>query len=106
MELEKLSNFFGGWFIGNFYPSMLQTDSFEVSVKRFCKGDKEALHHQLSATEFTLIVSGECRIGNHLLSQDEIIRIDPFESADFEAITDVVLVAIKTPSIPLDKVLD
>jgi hypothetical protein len=105
METDKLSNYIGGWFIGNFDPSMLSTDTFEISVKRYQQGDIEAFHYQLSAIEFTVIVSGQCRIGASFLGPDDIIRIDPFESADFEALTDVVLVAVKTPSIPSDKIL-
>jgi hypothetical protein len=104
MEINNLGNFIGGWFIGNFDPSMFRTDSFEVSVKRYVQGEVEETHHQLRAVEFTIVVSGQCRIGDQLFGPDEIIRIDPLEAADFEAVSDVVLVAVKTPSIPSDKV--
>ena len=55
--------------------------------------------------EVTLIVSGQARMGNEMLNPDDIILIEPGEKYDFEALTDVVLVAIKTPSIPNDKEL-
>jgi hypothetical protein len=44
-------------------------------------------------------------MGDHTLSAGDIILLEPFEIADFEALTDVSLVALKTPSLPADKVL-
>lgn len=105
MKLDNIRNYTGGWFIGNFAPSMLPTDAFEISVKRYFQGEREAVHFQHRAVEFTVIISGKCRIGELFLGADDIIRIDPHEAADFEALTDVVLVAVKAPSIPSDKVL-
>ncbi len=93
----------GGWFLGAFRPSLLHTDEFEVCIKRYLKGDVEPVHHQLTATEFTYVISGRCRIGDVELVADDIIEIPPLVSADFEALTDVVLVAVKTPSKPDDK---
>ena len=93
----------GGWFLGAFSPSLLHTNDFEVCVKRYRKGDVEPVHYQLTATEFTYVISGLCRIGNVELEADDIIEIPPLASADFEALSDVVLVAVKTPSQPDDK---
>jgi hypothetical protein len=103
MELGNIRGYVGGWFIGAFEPTMMKTDDFEVCIKRYSKGEREALHYQIRAVEFTLVVEGNCRIGSHLLGPDDVLRIDPLEAADFEALTDVVLVAVKTPSIPSDK---
>ena len=41
MKVEKLSNMKGGWFIGNFEPSLFKTNECEVAVKSYKKGDKE-----------------------------------------------------------------
>jgi hypothetical protein len=103
MELLNARDYVGGWFIGAFEPSMWKTDEFEVCIKRYLRGQVEPRHYQLLATEFTLVVSGQCRVGPHLLGPDDVLRIDPLEVADFEAITDVVLVAVKTPSLATDK---
>ena len=72
---------------------------------RYAKGDREELHFQIQSVEFSLIVEGRCRIGDIELGPNEILRIEPLEAADFEALTDVVLVAVKVPSIPEDKKL-
>lgn len=105
VELRNVEGYQGGWFIGDFSPTMMATKDFEVCIKRYVQGDREPTHHQRVATEFTLVISGTCRIGSHRLGPDDVLRIDPLEAADFEALTDVVLVAIKTPSISSDKQL-
>ena len=94
-----------GWFVGNFEPVAHQTKQFEASVKFFKQGDTEPRHYQKIATEITVIVSGEARLNDLVVSGGDIITIFPNEAADFEALTDVALVAIKFPSIPSDKVI-
>jgi len=105
LKNSNLSDYVGGWFIGDFSPSLIRTDKFEVAVKRFRAGDTEPMHYQLTAIEITVVVSGRCRIGSRILSESDIVEIGPFESVGFEALTDVILVAVKTPSLPDDKVL-
>lgn len=105
MRIHKLNDFVGGWFIGNFTPTMSGTEDFEVCLKRYKSGDREPVHYQLSATEFTLVVEGKVRMGGLYLERDDILEIPPLVAADFEALTDAVVVAVKTPSLPSDKVL-
>ena len=103
MKKYVLSDMVGGWFIGNFEPTVLASKDFEVCLKRYKKGDKEPAHFQHTATEYTLVVSGRIRLGERCFEENEIIEIAPLEIADFESLTDSVVVAIKTPSIPSDK---
>jgi hypothetical protein len=100
-DLDKMTL---GWFIGNFTPSLFQNDSVEVGVKRFAKGDTEPMHYQLTATEWTCVISGSIRLGNLTFEQNDIVEIPPLESADFEALEDCILVVVKSPSIPADKI--
>jgi hypothetical protein len=95
----------GGWFIGNFSPSIHKTKDFEICIKRYDIGSTEPKHFQRVATEITVIISGLARIGENYLNAGDIITIEPFEALDFEAISNVTLVAIKFPSIPDDKVI-
>ncbi len=94
-----------GWFVGDFDPSILTTKEFEVAVKSFTKGDTEPIHYQRQASEITLVINGECSLAGELLFAGDILRLDPFESGGFEAITDCTLVVVKAPSLPNDKVL-
>jgi mannose-6-phosphate isomerase-like protein (cupin superfamily) len=95
----------GGWFIGDFYPSLLNTDKFEVAVKRYKKGEWESSHAHKVATEYTVIVSGKVRMNNEIFMKDSIIVISPNEYTDFEALEDTDTLVIKTPSVKGDKYL-
>lgn len=101
-----LNEFHKGWFVGDFSPSILRTKEVEVGIKLFKEGEKEPLHHQIKAYEFTFVVSGQIRMGELILSEGEICEIPPGVSADFLAITDAALVVLKFPSAPDDKVVD
>ena len=106
MNRYRLDDMKLGWFIGNFNPSLFKNENFEVGVKRFSKGETELSHYQLKATEWTCVIQGRIRIGRNILEENEIAEIVPLESADFEALEDCILVVIKSPSIPSDKVID
>lgn len=103
LNKSHIDEFFGGWFIGDFEPSLLYTDAFEVGMKRYGTGDTEPEHYQVTATEFTLVIEGRCRIGDFELGPGDILEIGPNEPAAFVALEPVTLVAIKSPSIPSDK---
>lgn len=106
MKRYFLENMKLGWFIGNFNPSLLKTESFEVGIKRFAKGERELTHHQTLATEWTCVIQGRIRIGMEIFEINEIAEIPPLESADFEALEDSILVVVKSPSFPSDKKID
>ena len=104
MNRFNLSDMTLGWFIGNFNPSLHRNDSVEVGIKRFKKGATEPLHYQLTATEWTCVIEGRIRIGKNFFNVNEIAEIPPLESADFEALEDCILVVVKSPSVPTDKI--
>ena len=105
MEVFEFGDFQGGWFVGDFHPTILGGAGVEVAVKYFKKGEREPMHFQKSAVELTLVLHGTVRLGDHTLNCHQIARIDAGEAADFEAIEDCTLVIVKSPSIPSDKVL-
>lgn len=105
MKIYKLEEFFKGWIIGDFAPSLHKNSDFEVGIKYFKKGEIEAAHMQIIATEITVVVEGEIRLGSIIFQRGDVISIPPYEVADFESITDSSLVCIKFPSIPNDKVI-
>jgi|LauGreDrversion4_2_1035121.scaffolds.fasta_scaffold1233241_2 hypothetical protein len=105
-ERFQLADFKLGWVVGNFEPALLQSSEIEVAVKHFKRGDVEPSHKQLVATEITIVISGEIRLGDNVYGANEIIRIPPGIFADFESLTDSSLVCIKYPSLPNDKILE
>lgn len=105
MKVSRIEDFQGGWFVGDFSPSILRTNAAEVAVKFFEAGATETEHYQRSAMEITVVVSGECRMGDASLAAGDVVMVEPLVPCDFEALTDVTLVAVKLPSSPDDKVL-
>ena len=105
MKIQKLTDMRLGWFIGDFEPVVHRTSTFEASVKYFKAGEVEPSHFQRIATEITVIVSGIAKMNDLTLSDGDIVTIEPNEAANFQAISDVSLIAIKFPSLPSDKVL-
>jgi quercetin dioxygenase-like cupin family protein len=105
MDFYKVEDFFKGWIIGDFAPSLHKNSDFEVAVKFFKRGETEASHKQLIATEITVVIEGHIRLGGSIFERGDIISIPPHEVADFESLTDSSLVCVKFPSIPNDKVV-
>ena len=104
MELFKLSDLKGGWFAGNFEPTLYNTSDFEVAVKQYKKGDYEKKHYHKIATEFTVIVFGEVEMNNKKYSAGEIIQIYPGEATDFLVLSDMAITTVlKVPSVAGDK---
>ena len=79
MKTSNISDFYKGWFIGNFEPSLHKNKAFEVGIKSFTKGEIEPLHYQKLAHEITIVISGKVRIANVILIKDQILEIFPFE---------------------------
>jgi quercetin dioxygenase-like cupin family protein len=92
-----------GWFVGDFTPVALKSEAAEVALKSYAAGAVEGRHLHRIATEITLIVSGQARMNDTLLQAGDIALIEPGEATDFEALTDVTTVVVKTPSVMGDK---
>lgn len=103
MKIYQADNFSKGWFIGSFEPTLLMTDRFEASLKRYKKGNVEGRHYHKIAKEFTVIGSGLFKMNNEILTPGSIVVLEPGESADFECLKSGVSFIIKTPSVLGDK---
>lgn len=103
MKSARLEDMFKGWIVGDFSPTVLRSKDCEVAVKHYKAGDREELHHHLVAVELTAIISGEVRMCGKTWGAGDIILLDPGEATEFEAITDVVNVVVKMPSVMGDK---
>lgn len=103
MKTAKLNNMWRGWFIGNFEPSVLKTDQFEVALLSHKKGEIWTHHYHAVATEYNLLISGKMTICNTLVQPGDIFVLDPYELADPVFHEDCLIVCVKTPSLPKDK---
>lgn len=103
MKVHKLNDFFKGWVVGNFEPSLFKTDDFEVSVKNYKKGDYEPNHYHKVATEITIITKGRVVMNFEVYNEGDIIVIEPGDKTDFRATNDVTTTVIKFPCVTDDK---
>jgi quercetin dioxygenase-like cupin family protein len=104
MELSNLSEYKAGWFIGNFSPAFVETKEFEVCYKEFLAGEIEAPAVQKIATEVTLVIEGKIEMNGETLKPGDLCLISPGEVAHFRALENSIVLGIKFPSIPDDKV--
>ena len=105
MRCEKLDSMVRGWFVGNFTPTLYETNALEAAVKTYQAGDYEAWHYHKIATEITVIVSGEVEMNGSRYQAGDMIVVEPNEGTDFRALTDAVNVVIKIPGANNDKYL-
>jgi quercetin dioxygenase-like cupin family protein len=105
MKVDKLNDFFKGWVVGNFEPSLFKTNDFEVAVKEYKTGDYEVSHYHKVATEITIITKGLVRMNGTVYTQGDVITIEPGESTDFKVLDNTTTTVIKFPCVEGDKYL-
>lgn len=103
MVVSHISNFKGGWFIGDFEPSLLKDAGFEASVKIHKKDEKWPVHYHKIATEYNVIILGRMTIQNKELFTGDVFVLNPFEIADPIFHEDTIIVCIKHPGAKNDK---
>lgn len=103
MITDHLNNYTRGWFIGNFKPSILPTEQFEVALLTHQKNEYHAPHYHAIATEYNLVIEGIIQVNGKVFQQNDIFIFLPKETAHVEFLTDCKILCIKTPSIPTDK---
>lgn len=103
MRVFRLEDMTKGWFVGDFDPVALRCGEAEVAAKSYTAGALEARHLHKVAVEVTLILSGRARMNDTVHEAGAIVVIEPGEATDFEALTDVVTVVFKSPSLAGDK---
>jgi hypothetical protein len=103
MKINKIEEMVGGWFIGDFEPSVLKTKDFEVCYKFHHAGEIWDNHYHKVATEINYLIRGKMNLSGIELNQGDIFTIYPDEVAIPEFLTDCELIVVKTPSIKEDK---
>jgi hypothetical protein len=103
MEIRRIEEMIGGWFIGNFEPSVFKTELFEVGYKLHKKDEPWPVHYHAVATEFNYLIRGRMVIAGKELTAGDIFTILPNEIADPVFIEDCEVITIKIPSVIGDK---
>jgi quercetin dioxygenase-like cupin family protein len=103
MKKHNISDFWRGWFIGNFEPSVLKTPEFEVGFLFHPKGEQWDHHYHKLGTEYNLLVKGKMIMCGETITEGDLFIVSPHEVANPEFLEDCHIICIKTPSIPGDK---
>jgi hypothetical protein len=105
MRVYDPDKYVGGWFIGDFEPSIWRTSSFEVGYKHHKMGEPWPAHYHEHMDEATFLLEGKMQICGETLSGPVIFVLDRMQTADPIFITDCKVFIIKAPSVPGDKVV-
>lgn len=105
MENKKLnlSDFLGGWLVGDFNPSLIKTDELEVGIKIIPAGTLGDGHYHKVATEYTIILEGHAIDNDIDYLKGDIITIKPNEKNFTKFVTETTILIIKSKSILNDK---
>lgn len=103
MDLFKMSDMKGGWFIGDFEPSAYKTKEFEVCYKFHSKGESWDTHYHKRAVEINYLVQGKMLLQDKELNTGDIFILKPYEVANPVFLEDCTVLIVKTPSITNDK---
>lgn len=103
MKIDRIEDMIGGWFIGDFEPSVFKTKAFEVCYKFHPAGEVWDNHYHKVATEINYLIRGEMNLSGTPLKQGDIFTIHRGEIAVPEFLTDCELIVVKFPSVKGDK---
>ena len=103
IKCYELSSFTGGWFIGNFEPSLLKTENFEISIKTHPKGEEWPKHYHKIATEYNYVISGKVEISGKVFKAGQIFVVPTNYIVEPNFLEDCKIVCIKSPGATNDK---
>ena len=98
-------NEYGGWFLGDFEPSLIKNKDLEFGYKRIPKNTKPDYHFHKFKTEYTILLEGKikCLESNKVIIPITCIKLSPFEKNDQYFIEDSLILIINNPSKRDDK---
>ena len=105
MKTKNLENFTKGWLVGDFEPSILRHKDIEVGIAYHTKNEPTQKHFHTSSDEYNVIVSGKMNVNGKVMTKGSIFVYERNEVSDCEFLEDTILVIIRIPSAPGDKVV-
>jgi mannose-6-phosphate isomerase-like protein (cupin superfamily) len=99
----QLDDFVRGWFVGNFEPSIVKTDKYEIGLLTHNKGEKWDFHYHKLADEINFLVEGRMRINERLIEKGSLFVIQKNQLTCPDFLENCKILCIKVPSVPTDK---
>lgn len=106
MILDDIKNYGGNgkfWLIGDFLPSIIKTDEFEVGIHSHPANDKTFPHRHDLTKEINVILEGSVQVGGTVLNKGGIFVYEEGEYSDVEFLENTTLLVIRNGSFPKDK---
>lgn len=103
MKKAKLSEMKGGWFVGDFEPTVWRDKNFEVGYKFNFKGEQVRAHIHKVSTEISVLLHGKCTVQGQVFESGDIIILEPGDLGDPEFLEDCEFLVVKVPSVIGDK---
>ena len=105
MQITRIEDMIGGWFVGDFTPTTFKTINAEVAFKQYSKGEIHETHYHKISTEINYLINGSLSIDNSgiVLIAGDIFTIFPYEVAKPIFYEDCCIVVVKIPASKDDK---
>lgn len=97
-----ISDFYKGWFLGKFEPSIAHTD-YEVGLRWNNAGDAEERHYHKQVVEYVVFAGGKHRLNDVTYNDGDMTVIYPYMSTDYECLEPGYCLTVKSQSLPDDK---
>jgi dTDP-glucose pyrophosphorylase len=104
-EKIDISRYTRGWLIGNFEPSILKTKDFEIGILQHKKNEKWGFHFHEETKEINILIKGKIIINNVLVEENTIFIFEKNMISCPLFLEDCIVICIKTPSLPNDKII-
>ena len=98
------TDFIRGWMIGDFEPNIKRTTAYEVGVLTFARGHHISFHYHKHLKEVNFLVKGSLLLSERLICAGDYFVFEKNAIACPKAVEDCIIVCIKTPSVPTDKI--
>lgn len=103
MQIFRVDDLIGGWFVGSFKETTYKTDAVEVAYKKHYAGEAWAAHYHKVGDEINYLIEGRMEINGEQLEGPVVFVIPKGEISAPKFHTDVTLVVVKVPGEPNDK---
>jgi len=105
VKKNKLQHMTRGWLIGNFEPSILKTEQFEVGYLKHKKNEFWAPHIHNQIIEYNILIHGLMTINNEIIHAGDVFVIPTNMLTHAKFLEDCEVLCIKLPSVPSDKLI-
>ena len=97
------NEFIRGWFIGDFFQSIIKTNKYEIGLLTHNKNEIWDFHYHKEADEINFLLEGRMIINENILEKNSLFIIQKNQITCPKFLEDCKIICIKIPSVPSDK---